>query len=170
MISFEEVYLTAHTIPIESREKGRDCYFIRINEQWGIKFYTKESMRNKTHAFQARAAEVGLAPRVGECFELRLPLYEDDENDAEVFGYVTECIYETFGEQMANRLFTSSFEECSKWEKDEIIASLYDNHEYNRLIERIKEIGISTKDIHILNVGFLRNRLVCIDFSDEYEI
>ncbi len=169
MISFEEVYLVAHTTPDESREKGVDCRFIRINENWGIKFYKNEALRNKTLAFQARAAEAGLAPRVGECFELTLPFYEDEE-PREVFGYVTECISDTYGEYYANRMFQCSYSECLHYQREEIAEQMYDSYEYNRLIEGINSINISNNDIHTRNVGFLRNRLVCIDFSDESEI
>jgi hypothetical protein len=169
VVTFEEVYLTAHTTPAESRERGLRCRFIRINEQWGMKFYKNENYRNKTYDFQNRAAEAGLAPRVGECFELALPFYDDDE-PIEVFGYVTECISETYGERMAYKIYNCSYEECHEDEQQQIDIVFYDEYEYGKLIEEINSIGISTEDTHSLNFGYLRGKLVCIDFSEEREI
>jgi len=170
MVGFEEIYLVAHNTPSESRESGLRCRFIRINEQWGIKFYRKESMRNKTHDFQKKAAEVGLAPRIGQCFELTIPFNEDDDEPVEVYGYVTECISETYGDRMAYEMYSCSYDECTDSQQNEIEESMYRDYAYDKLIAGMCHIGITTSDIHIMNVGYLKGKLVCIDFSEEEEL
>lgn len=168
-IDDQKIHDIAHFTPISDRKKGISCRFIKIDENWGIKFYQDEAMRNKTLDFQNRAANAGLAPRVGKCFELELPFYEGDE-PIEVFGYVTECISETYGDKMAHDLFGITRDQCHSTQSDEIYSCLYSDYEYNQLISDIEDIGITTKDIHIMNVGYLGDKLVCIDFSEETEI
>jgi len=168
-VTEHEIYQTAHFTPFEERDRGIDAQFIRINGRWGIKFFKNEALRNKTYDFQNRAAGVGIAPRIGQCFELEIPFRPNDD-PIEVFGYVTECVSETYADRMAYKLYGIPYEECSYGQSDEIHDRLYDDYEYKRLIEKLYDIRISNRDIHANNVGYLRGKLVCIDFSDEHEL
>lgn len=168
-MSVEDAYLTAYTTPVESWERGAAARFIRITEKWGLKFYQNEAIRNKTYDFQSRCAEDGLAPRVGDLFEFSLP-FNENETPISVFGYLTECIEETYGDRYAYKMFGDSYENCSKNQQIEVDDMMFGDRKYNDLITGIYWTGISTKDIHALNIGFIGNRLICIDFSDEDEL
>lgn len=65
-------------------DKGRFCFYIKIDEKYGLKTYTQESMRNATFDMQQTVFKLGLAPEVFEKFQIDMP------NGSKVFGYVTE--------------------------------------------------------------------------------
>ena len=154
----DQVFDVVGKTPVESYEKGVCAKFARINDEWGIKLYRDEYTRDKTYRFQDLANSVECAPRLGDKFSVVLP------DDKTYYGYITECITETFLKRYLNRLGL----ECNSDEHYDLLDEMEEDEEFKTLCRDINSIGISTNDMHASNVGYLPNgRLVAIDFSHE---
>jgi hypothetical protein len=138
---------------------GLYARFLRINDEWGLKIYEKDGVRDEVFTNQKRAAEHGLAPQVGDKFSFSFP------NRLEYYGYTTGCITNTWGDRFALENYGSCFADLSQNKKYDIEHALEDDGEYLSLIEELDEIDIYTGDMHCSNVGYLPGgKLVAIDF------
>lgn len=124
---------------------GVDSWFTPIDEKWGIKFFTDESLRNKSRAFQKTAAKYGLGPKVAQKVSVELPKYT-------AYGYVSE------------RAETWPFEEYLHHYE---YGSYYDDWDIYDLGDKLfSKVGFTFADDHPGNVGLIDGKLVCIDFGE----
>jgi hypothetical protein len=90
-------------------------------------------------------------------------------DDKTYYGYITECITETFLKRHLNELGLESKSELDSEEYYDLLDEMTEDEEFKNLCRDINSIGISTNDMHASNVGYLANgRLVVIDFSHEW--
>lgn len=136
------------TSPSSAYQEGWYAKFQRIDSVWGLKFYRSENMRDKTYKFQQLAAKIKCAPALGQKFDITLPERDAYGDPRIVYGYVTECIdilyYEYHG-----------------YEVDVVNE---DDLEYIELLRKLSGV-MDVFDMHGGNVGYLRGKLVAIDFS-----
>lgn len=138
-------------------QSGCDARFKKINDQWGLKFFEEEKIRDQTFDLQYTAWEIGCGPELGDKFDLTLP------DGTPVYGYITECIVKD-----GNVLYAEEMGDESTYNPDLEDVESDDMHQvygYTRMIERLKRV-MEVEDIHGGNVGILDSgRLVVIDFS-----
>lgn len=138
--------------PNDAYNSGVDARFMKINDQWGFKFFTDKYTRDKTHKLQKKAHKIGCAPEIGTQFTTKTP----DGN--KVYGYITECVT-----KLGNEIYRKKYGNPGTFG-----ASTNDMNKingYKELIEQLKTI-MDAKDMHGGNVGTLANgKMVAIDFS-----
>jgi hypothetical protein len=124
--------------------------------------YWSKWERKATHAAQDKAHKLGLAPAVGK--KLRFTLSENET----MYGYITECIVETYGDRYARKVLGyNSMEEAGDTYDCACDVAMGDDEEYNQLMENLRVNGFSTGDMHFENVGYMKDgRLVAIDFDN----
>jgi hypothetical protein len=145
------------TTPIHSGkyQEGADAKFLRINDKWGLKFFQREDQRNDSYVLQEQAAELGLAPQIGDKFEFT---FGDDDTR---YGFITECIVETCNDRFRPEINWNDYS-TTPWQR------MYAMQEYQDLINGLRNNGFAANDMHEANVGWLPDgRLVAIDFSRE---
>lgn len=123
---------------------GQACRFMTVGEI-GVKVYGKNAEKAQG-AFenQKRAADLGLAPAVGEFWTIRLRLGPYDHIC--IYGYLTE---------IADVIDESGYGGGTLTEEEEI-----------ELGKRLEANGFPAWDIYGRNVGRLKDgRAVCIDFD-----
>lgn len=125
---------------------GLHCKFIKIDDVWALKIYDNEYIRDKAYDSQKKVAESDLAPKVGIKFNLDY-----------TFCYVTE-IAETLFKGDTNEKWWREYHRVNSdmavMEKiRKCVAEMWQKAEY--------DMG----DIHPGNFGYLRDKMVCIDFS-----
>lgn len=150
---------TPHNSP--KYQSGSYARFLRINEQWGIKLFDRKHYRDKSYDAQEKAYRLDLGPHLGDKLELRL-------NDGEaIYGYVTECIVETYQDRFARETYGYLSGPDMTCDEDLHCDSEMENDsEYIDLMGRLGEADFCTYDMHSQNVGWMKDgRLVCIDFS-----
>lgn len=146
---------------------GVSCTFFKITSKWGIKSYTNRSNRDNAYYAQYDVALCGLAPKVGETFEVEI-------GDETIYCYVTEVAEPIHSEKFTN-LIKKIFHEWDCTEEDydlyERMAFELDEkwslkiEEYNELTREV--CGWDNEDIHTGNYGTLNGELVCIDFGND---
>jgi hypothetical protein len=151
--------------PLHSFENGAFCYFLRLDERWGAKLYRCRETADNTYNLQNLAAQHGLAPIVGDKFEIEIAR-------TKFFAYITECVEETALERHIRENGLPPLSEMEEWEENDayeeaaIILTQFDD--FNRLCKGLKRIGIAFGDNHAHNVGWMKSgKLVAIDFSEE---
>lgn len=143
----EVIEIIGTDIHDDSYETGIHAYFKSINDKWGLKFYHHERMRDKTYDLQALAHSHGLAPALGEKFNINIP------NIGPIYGYVTEKIIVTLED-------TGNY----PGEGQEDMRMQYDD--FDRFIYKLESI-MFVSDMENFNVGFLEDgKMVAIDFSE----
>jgi hypothetical protein len=130
-----------------SSPHGVSCYFVPLDDNWGVKVYESASKRDENICMQARAAEHGLGPEVGESFDLPDGQYCYVTERAELLDFVNED----------DAHF--NYEDDEAWQHEN-----WD--EINELTTALqREIGFRFYDVHAANFGYIEGRLVCIDFG-----
>lgn len=157
---------------LSSGDSNSGCHqtFVKVNSDWGIKFFTEEEHEEEAEEYrdiayerQREAAACGCGPEVGDKIQI-----EDN------YGYVTEIV-ELFNPRLSDNDFCAYF-----WgEEDRLINKNYtQNREYdelfliegfgnevNDLCETLYECtGFMFTDTHGGNLGWKDGRLICIDF------
>ena len=122
---------------------GVSCSYLQWSPKFGLKMFSEKAQRNHSHKGQKRAAQVGLAPQVGEKFEFEL--LSCDDYDA------------------PNPRFTKVY--CFFTETAKCIGRGVNWTNEKRLEEGLSKIGISHYDLHENNVGRVGKRWVVIDFD-----
>ena len=144
-------------------ETGVDAKFFRINDKWGFKFYGSPQMAELTYEFQGWANEAGLAPKLGEYQEFDLYQSKHSNRTEKWWGYITECVDGV----LDNAWKDMSHKYPGTWRA-------WDIQEYKDLTKNLRTMfrakGVKLKhahdlDMHIGNVGFIGENLVCFDFS-----
>lgn len=130
-----------------SSPHGVSCHFVKIDNCWGVKVYTDEKERNYSRQRQEKAFFAGLAPSVGDSFDC-----------GDRFCFVTE-VAKTLVEEEDD----DTFNECCR-EVD--LANPTLAAEVEQLCDELKLLFNSEySDNHYGNFGWLRGKLVCIDFG-----
>lgn len=146
---------------------GISCTFFKITSKWGIKSYTKAYKRDDAYNAQYDVALNGLAPKVGDKFEIEI-------EDETIYCYVTEVAETLQTEeylQLVKKIFredTYLDEDYEKYEQlsNDLEESWLDKmEEYNELTEEV--CGWRNCDMHTGNYGLLNGQLVCIDFGND---
>jgi len=128
---------------------GICCYFVPLDEFWGIKVYFEEEKRDYCHEWQEKAAAHGLGPQTGEWFDL-----PDNR-----YCYITEIV-ETLVE------FEGGCKLCTTEERHELDRQWAAKR--RELVEKLADIGFHFYDYHWANIGLNHEGdLVCIDFGDD---
>lgn len=122
---------------------GISCIFLKLNDFVGAKLYCSKVSRDKAHRMQSHAANYGLAPLSGECFDHEFYYMQHKYEDAEVrynkvYGYLTEFAH---------------------------VPKHISHEEIGALKRGLYNIGLVNDDLFAKNVGFVGNKLVCIDFD-----
>jgi hypothetical protein len=120
---------------------GVSAYFVKVNEEWGIKVFKYQVDRDISYERQQKAAEFGLGPNVG-------PKMDFDG---------MYCMWTEVAELICTDWNTDEYYKLSK-DTDEIRAELSQ--------QLYDKIGFRFVDNHILNIGILRGEYVCIDFAE----
>lgn len=129
--------------------RGVSCYFIRINDEWGIKVYKKEAERDNAYARQNHMEKHGYAPKTGVTFEI-----------GQQFCYITE-IAEPLLKHVVGE---NSVEHYARFkimnDNQMVMQPIYE------LVKKMELAGYYMWDAHVGNFGMLKGELVCIDFGD----
>ena len=146
---------------------GISCTFFKITSKWGIKSYTKQYKRDDAYNAQYDVALNGLAPKVGDKFEIEI-------EDETIYCYVTE-VAETLQteeyRELVKKIFCESVYSDEDYAKYEQLSNdleeewLEKMEEYNELTEEV--CGWRNHDCHTGNYGLLNGQLVCIDFGND---
>ncbi len=127
--------------PYDEMSYGCDARFVKINDEWGMKFYTSSRARDEAYDLQKEFAGYGLAPEVGDVFEFEL-------NGDEKFAMITEI--------------------CPFLACDHQGGNLDDNDEYTYFKDELYDHGFEFGDCHDGNWGWMDapqgQHIVCIDF------
>jgi hypothetical protein len=132
-------------------DNGNWCLYVQLSPLEGVKFYHRADIRDQAANLQRSAAAVGLGPMVGEFCEMPcLASWDMPERwlnakinpGDKVYGFVTERVFPDYMPQ----------------------------DEYFPFIEKMKNAGISTKDMYNgMNCGrTFDGRAVRFDFDPEF--
>jgi hypothetical protein len=135
---------------------GASCIFIPLNKEAGLKIYKTKGERDRTAKLQAFAAGYGLAPQVGDCFDLEcltINHFEFTADGEEVLGEESVQVNMVYGyvTERARLIRRYKWENMLVWM--EIIA------------DELEEIGIVHPDLGPHNMGYINGRLICLDFD-----
>jgi hypothetical protein len=148
--------------PKSAFREGCQATYIRVDDQWGMKFFENSAIRDKTYRLQQLAHGEKAAPALGEKFEFRL------EGQTK-FGYITESVTATWYDRWAEANHeVDPFATLGDYGclYDEIRQFMEDSLEHTNLIFRLEKCGLRTRDMHWKNVGWLPNGdFVAIDFD-----
>lgn len=122
--------------PQISLGKGATCHFIGINDV-GFKIYGNRETRDFCFSQQQKAAKAGLAPQAWHKFEAKTGRRDWGIGS---FGFTTE-------------LAEHPIPDGKRAEGMEDLEA------------RLREAGLRPRDMHAGNIGLLRGKVVCIDFS-----
>jgi hypothetical protein len=129
---------------------GVSSFFIKLDDDWGLKVYRDADLRDWMMERQGRAAEIGRGPAIGEAVDIGY----------DYFAYVSQVA--------DTSIFDDDYDDDgTRWHDGEIISS-YDEDWGDALDELhsdLSSIGIGFSDDHHGNVGIIDDRLVCIDFG-----
>ncbi len=146
---------------------GISCVFFKITSKWGIKSYTKAYKRDDAYNAQYDVALNGLAPKVGEKFEIEI-------EDETIYCYVTEVaesLYSDEYNQLVKKIFRENNYTSEEYNEYEQLYSVLEEEwnekvlEYDELTEEV--CGWRNHDSHLGNYGVLNGQLVCIDFGND---
>jgi hypothetical protein len=134
---------------------GVATLFMPLTENFAIKFsrwYSKECEIDKVFQKQQEAYELGAAPYCFGYFELEI------ENNQTICGYITEIV--------------TTAKHIGEWELCRKVGCINpyieeDKPKIIKLKKKLEKINFKFYDIHINNIGFRGNQLVCIDFGDD---
>ena len=130
---------------------GVSCAYLQWTKKVGLKMYTTKTSMKQSWRGQTRAAKHGLAPRAGEPFTFEVISFERKmtkwgQTDAPVPRQIKLYCFFTETAHRIGRAVKQSKEEA--------------------LEEALEAIGISHDDLHFHNMGYVKDKLVCIDFDD----
>ncbi len=118
-----------------SSSSGCWCIFVSLSDTEGVKFYNHPKIRDEAWLLQAAAADVGLAPAVGDMFDMpHLKSWGSvrpskwTSTPETVYGYVTELVDVNEDADIS----TEEYEDCESLLIDHGI-SIRDISEYNNL-------------------------------------
>lgn len=138
--------------PNDSYTYGCDAKFMKIDNQWGFKFFHDKNIRNITYKLQKKAYTIQCAPAIGKAFSITTP------NNDKVYGYITECVVK-LGNDIYKEKLGINGDYCAG------IYQMMTIDGYDDLINNLKKI-MTVRDMHGSNVGLLHNgKMVAIDFS-----
>ncbi len=124
---------------------GISCVYFALSKNIGVKLYSTQKERDKTHEKQAHAAKYKLAPAAGECFSFQCfwighnPCSAPDVRYKVIYGYLTQ---------------------------NATMPPKRDRTDLYPLELRLRQIGLVNDDLCNYNVGYIGKRLVCIDFDN----
>jgi hypothetical protein len=128
---------------------GVDCYFVKIDDKWGVKVYFLESTRDRGYRNQKEMAKYGLAPEVGPTLNVGMK-----------YCYITEIIEPL--------VLQHKDEEYDAWVNE--LRRLQYNPGISRAIretvERMEKKGWYMMDDHPGNFGYKNKMLMCLDFAE----
>lgn len=138
------------------KKNGVSSFFVRLDENHGLKYTYSMILRNQMYDSQRRAFAIGIAPEPFDLVEFTLP------GKGTQYGYVTEAIPATFWDQYVD-----------EWANGPLPGPdprIEEPHRSNNamLRERLEDIGLLdiAYDLHSRNWGYDKNgKPVCIDFS-----
>jgi hypothetical protein len=111
----------------------------------GVKFFFSRANRDSSHYLQGAASKKKLAPKVGNKFKVFLEVAGQSNTARMYWGYYTEI---------------ANTRKRTNHKQREILCEKLDKFFYKKLL------GASFVDMHSGNVGYLGNRLVCVDFGE----
>lgn len=130
--------------------RGVNCCFYKIDDKWGAKVYFSQDDRDYAYRKQAEASVWGLAPEVGDKFEV-------DSNKWCYLTEVADVIIPYNGMQ-----FTDDWHDVAEKVKKERPRLIQEIDEFDDMMAKK---GLQSGDDHLGNFGFLRGKLVRIDFG-----
>jgi len=137
---------------------GIHCYFIKLNSEWGVKCYHDKSSFETAYERQKLCYEEGLAPEVGESFEIDVDFYDEEEHCQidKLYCYVTELIKPCVSILGKNADYIDAM--CEKFQ-DEYEKDLW------LIQQEIRDkTGWYPEDIHGFNWGWNDGKLQLLDF------
>lgn len=135
---------------------GVSCFFVPLNEDWGVKVYQYRSTRDRAYNNQKEAFNrFGLAPAVGDTFDL-----PDGQ-----YCYVTERATPIVTRE--DVIAANEQGEDAYWELDRQLELKYQD-EIDDVENFFAENDFEFTDGHFMNWGRLKDgRLVPIDFGND---
>lgn len=151
MFQINKVEKFFHKALRDGCDRGSYAYFVRMNRQWGLKFFPERYKKKRDISVEAQtlAYRYQLGPEVG-------PSHDFTGRQGRFFGYITEVA----------RPYRSPTDIRFPYKVEDLTRV---NREYRLLKSRLEWLGICTNDMDGKNVGYLASGLlVCIDFSEAY--
>ena len=134
-------------------DSGVESLFVVTTNQKGYKIFPRKQIAKQVRSRQLKAAKHKIAPKVlsdiKKCYVANLSDFDGTEEGFTThqnFGY----LYQT---EIATMLPSEEF--------DIIPENLLDN-----FFQKMTELKFAIDDLHDYNVGFIKGRIVCIDFGD----
>lgn len=163
--------------------QGVSCFFVQLDENTGIKCYhNNRDERDFCVEMQQFAHKADLGPKVGKTF-----------NIGKYWCYVTQVIDPLFAPEWGKCLNVKVFNECGTYPRNNApnycrgvsekylgtssictrctaytcLQSIF-KQEIRDLEQDIKDwFGHYHEDLHLCNIGWMNNRLVCLDFGSD---
>lgn len=135
----------------ETSPRGVECYFTKIDDEWGIKVYASAGKRDRAYDRQKLAAEYRLGPEVGSKVDIA-------EGKHAYFTQIADLLVPAYGYQP----------EGENWYALDNKAHQKYRVQITKLCDKLSEIGLPFEDCHCGNMGLIDGNLVCIDFGDGY--
>ena len=130
---------------------GVSCIFVKLNKVVGVKVYATARERNRCHKVQTLAATHGAAPAVGDAFEFECCMLDHFVDD-EKLGYRAEITYRKVF------CYLTQVAELHRGKTPSIKNIL-------ALEYKLYKAGLVHDDLHRGNIGYVNNKMVCIDFD-----
>ncbi len=118
---------------------GCVCHFFALNEKIGVKLFQRKDDRNHSWRMQSLAAEHKLGPETGDKFTIKQVDFHASFKVETWHGFLTQRA------------------KCIEYQRRVV----------DRIVEKLKEIGIQYTDSYKANFGKIGNRIVVIDFGAE---
>lgn len=130
---------------LEQSPGGASCTFVKLDDYRGLKLYRDRREAVECRWRQRQAAQAGLAPKVFGKAELTI-------GGRQYYGYISEVADVV---PFINRRLSLPFA------GQQIIE---ESTEFQVLFDNLREIGLGG-DLAARNIGWIREKMVCIDFS-----
>lgn len=149
-------------IPRGPSPSGMYCRFVAVGDV-GLKLWEGRFLRDDCYKGQKKLSEIGLAPRVGCCFEISLDNYH-------YYGHTTEIAETIVDSTYSKPRVQDQFEQLPYERRVELLRM------FEELENDLEKAGHCFYDGHWGNVGLLNGRMVvidceeiCTDDSEDYE-
>lgn len=127
---------------------GISCYFIKLNDDWGLKVYREKWERDLAYERQNLMAQHGYAPTTGTTFDI-----------GEKYCYVTQMAEVLIDDTIRKRCYYAYADKAMELTKAGV------NQEIRSLRDKMSALGFDPCDDHYGNFARINGQLVCIDFG-----
>lgn len=146
-------------VKVVSKPKGgTEAVFVQISKTQGIKAFETMTEATRSHERQSKAWAVNVAPKVcSRVFEIVMPV--GGTHMAREYCYTAHKIVNR--KKMTRRMYGYETQVATR-----VGDFDFESRKYSNLCSAFEKLELDASDLHEENVGWIGDRLVCIDFGD----